>query len=163
KIVVAMINGPAAGAGLALALACDVRIASTTAKLGATYAAVGLSGDYGITFTLSQIVGRPRAQSLLFSSRMLTAEAALHLGLVDEAVPPDDLAGATATLVRGFVEGPRVAYGLMKQALAAADADQLRRILDIEAENLIRAILTADHREAAKAFTEKRKPIFLGQ
>ncbi len=163
KIVVAMINGPAVGAGLALALACDFRIASTTAKLGATYAPVGLSGDYGISFTLAQILGRSRAQDLLFSGRVIGAEEALALGLVNQAVPADELAATTHAFVRGFVEGPRLAYGLMKQAFDAADADQLQRVLDVEAENLIRSILTADHREAAKAFTEKRKPVFEGR
>jgi 2-(1,2-epoxy-1,2-dihydrophenyl)acetyl-CoA isomerase len=163
KIVVAMINGPAVGAGLALALACDFRIASTTARLGATYASVGLSGDYGISFSLAQLVGLARAQDLLFTGRVMDAGEALQLGLVNQVVPLEDLASTTETFVRGFVEGPRLAYGRMKQAFAASDADQLQQALDIEAENLIRSILTSDHREAAEAFTQKRKPVFQGR
>jgi len=161
KVVVAAINGAAVGAGLALALACDFRIAASSARHGATYAKVGLPGDYGISFLLSQVVGRPTAQQLLFTGRIVEADEALRLGLVT-ALAESPLAAAIAFAAE-FASGPRLAYGMMKRVLFESDRAALSAALDVEARSLIEAMLTADHREAAAAFAEKRQPVFHGR
>ncbi|HEY0917615.1 enoyl-CoA hydratase-related protein [Devosia sp.] len=163
QVVVAAINGVAAGAGLALALACDVRIASRTARLGATYARVGLPGDYGISYLLPQAVGRPMAQQLLLSGRMVEAEEALGLGLVTTLFASEDFSAGVAEFAEGIARGPRLAYAAMKRNLCAGEQGALDAVLDCEARNLVAALLTADHREAALAFTEKRQPVFRGR
>jgi 2-(1,2-epoxy-1,2-dihydrophenyl)acetyl-CoA isomerase len=163
KVVVAAVNGVAAGAGLALALACDFRVASRSARLGATYAKVGLPGDYGISFLLPQAAGRAIAQDLLFTGRIVEAEEALALGLVTSVVAADDLSRGVTELAGGFARGPRLAYGAIKQNLYAADQPTMQAALDREAHAVIEAMLSADHREAAAAFAEKRQPLFQGR
>jgi 2-(1,2-epoxy-1,2-dihydrophenyl)acetyl-CoA isomerase len=163
KPTIAMINGPAAGAGLAFALACDLRIAGASARLVTAFVKVGLSGDFGGSFFLSRLVGTAKARELYFTGRPVDAEEALSLGLVNRVVADDQLSDATMELARSLAQGPQVAISLMKRNMNCAESGGLAELLDIEAANMVQAARTEDHREAAKAFVEKRAPVFVGR
>jgi 2-(1,2-epoxy-1,2-dihydrophenyl)acetyl-CoA isomerase len=163
KPTIAMINGPAAGAGLAFALACDLRIAGASARLVTAFVKVGLSGDFGGSFFMTRLVGTAKARELYFTGRPVDAEEALSLGLVNRVVPDDQLGDATMELARSLAQGPQVALGLMKRNMNCAESGGLAELLDIEAANMVQTTRTEDHREAAKAFVEKRAPIFTGR
>jgi 2-(1,2-epoxy-1,2-dihydrophenyl)acetyl-CoA isomerase len=163
KPTIAMINGPAAGAGLAFALACDLRIAGASARLVTAFVKVGLSGDFGGSFFLTRLVGTAKARELYFTGRPVDAEEALSLGLVNRVVADDQLSDATMELARSLAQGPQVAISLMKRNLNCAESGGLAELLDIEAANMVQAARTEDHREAAKAFVEKRAPVFVGR
>jgi len=160
---VAALPGAAAGAGLALALACDMRVAADTAFLTTGYARVGLPGDYGASWLLTRVVGPGRARELMLTSERVTADRALEIGLVNRVVPADSLMAATRELVAPLAAGPRVAYSYIKANLdEALDIDHATAI-DREAERMLRCQTTFDHKEAAKAFVEKRAPQFEGR
>jgi 2-(1,2-epoxy-1,2-dihydrophenyl)acetyl-CoA isomerase len=163
KPTIAMINGPAAGAGLAFALACDLRIAGASARLVTAFVKVGLSGDFGGSFFLTRLVGTAKARELYFTGRPVDAEEALSLGLVNRVVADDQLSDATMELARSLAQGPQVAISLMKRNMNCAESGGLAELLDIEAANMVQAARTEDHREAAKAFVEKRAPVFVGR
>jgi 2-(1,2-epoxy-1,2-dihydrophenyl)acetyl-CoA isomerase len=163
KPTIAMINGPAAGAGLAFALACDLRIAGASARLVTAFVKVGLSGDFGGSFFLTRLVGTSKARELYFTGRPVDADEALSLGLVNRVVPDDQLGDATMELARSLAQGPQVALSLMKRNMNCAESDGLAELLDMEAGNMVQAARTEDHREAAKAFVEKRAPVFIGR
>ena len=158
-----MINGPAAGAGLALALACDLRIAGASARLVTAFVKVGLSGDFGGSFFLTRLVGTAKARELYFTGRPVDAEEAQSLGLVNRIVPDDALVDVTMELARSLAQGPQVALSLMKRNMNCAESAGLAELLDMEATNMVQAARTEDHREAARAFVEKRAPIFTGR
>jgi 2-(1,2-epoxy-1,2-dihydrophenyl)acetyl-CoA isomerase len=164
KPTLAAIPGAAAGAGLSLALACDLRIAADTAVMTTAFAKVGFSGDYGGTYFLSQLVGSAKARELYYLSDRIDMKEAHRLGLVNWVVPPDQLHAETLKIAHRLAKGPRVAYRYMKEnlnrAVAGADVDDC---LDLEATHHIHTGLTEDHREAAKAFVEKREPSFKGR
>jgi len=163
KPTIAMINGPAAGAGLALALACDLRIAGVSARLVTAFVRVGFSGDFGGSYFLTRLVGTARARELYFTGRPVEAEEALTLGLVDRVVPDDLLRDATMELARSFAQGPQIALSLIKCNMNCAENAGLAEVLDIEAVHQVQTGRTEDHREAARAFVEKRTPIFAGR
>jgi len=163
KPTIAMINGPAAGAGLALALACDLRIAGASARLVTAFVKVGFSGDFGGSFFLTRLVGTAKARELYFTGRPVDAEEALSLGLVNRVVPDDQLATVTMELARSLALGPAVALSLMKRNMNCAEGGGLAELLDMEAVHQVQTGRTVDHREAAKAFVEKRAPIFVGR
>ena len=163
KPTIAMLNGPAAGAGLALALACDLRIAVASARLVTAFAKVGYSGDFGGTWFLTRLVGTAKARELYFTARPVDAEEALALGLVNRVVADDRLAETVAELARSMAKGPTVALGLMKRNLNLAEHCSLPALLDMEAANQVLTGRTEDHREAARAFVEKRPPVFTGR
>ncbi len=163
KPVIAMIPGPAAGAGLALALACDLRYAADNAVLTTAFAKVGFSGDYGGTWFLTQIVGTARARELYYFSDRLSAEEAAALGLVNAVVPADELEGQVLERARRLAAGPRVAHRYMKDALNRATQSELLDCLDLEASFHNHTGRTEDHQEAARAFVEKRAPVFRGR
>ena len=163
KPTIAMINGPAAGAGLALALACDLRIAGTSARLVTAFVKVGFSGDFGGSYFLTQLVGTAKARELYFTGRPVDADEALTLGLVNRVVPDDRLRDATMELARSLAQGPQIALSLMKRNMNCAESGGLAELLDMEAANMVQAGQTEDHREAAKAFVEKRVPVFVGR
>jgi 2-(1,2-epoxy-1,2-dihydrophenyl)acetyl-CoA isomerase len=163
KPTIAMINGPAAGAGLAFALACDLRIAGASARLVTAFVKVGLSGDFGGSFFLTRLVGTAKARELYFTGRPVDADEALSLGLVNRVVPDDRLGDATMELARSLAKGPQVALSLMKRNMNCAESGELGQLLDMEAANMVQAARTEDHREAAKAFVEKRAPVFIGR
>ena len=162
KPTIAMINGPAAGAGLALALACDLRIAGTSARLVTAFVKVGFSGDFGGSYFLTRLVGTARARELYFTGRPVAADEALTLGLVNRVVPDDQLHDATMELARSLVQGPQIALSLMKRNMNCAENAGLAELLDLEAVHQVQTGRTEDHREAAKAFVENRPPIFTG-
>lgn len=163
KPTLAVIPGAAAGAGLSLALACDMRIAANEAKLTTAFAKVGVSGDYGGSYFLTHLVGAARARELYFLSDVITGAQAAALGLVNQAVPAADLPEAAASLARRLADLPTVAIGHMKKNLNAAGHRGLNEVLDVEAIHMVRTMMTADHKAASKAFVEKRAPVFEGR
>jgi len=163
KPTIAMMRGPAAGAGLSLAMACDLRIASDTVKLGTAFARVGYSGDFGGSYYLTQLVGTAKARELYFTADLLDAQQALGLGLVNRVVADARLEEETMALASRLARGPRVAYRYMKRNMNAAESASLKDMLDLEAWNHTRTGMTEDHREAARAFVEKREPQFKGR
>jgi 2-(1,2-epoxy-1,2-dihydrophenyl)acetyl-CoA isomerase len=163
KPTIAMWNGVAAGAGMSLALACDMRIAGEAARMTTAFVKVGLSGDYGGTYFLTQLLGPAKARELYFTAEMLDASRLLALGLVSRVVPDADLAAEATSLARAIASGPRMAFRYIKRNLNTAEARDLSKTLDSEAYGMLRCRETADHAEAAKAFVEKRKPVFKGR
>ena len=163
KPTIAMMRGPAAGAGLSLAMACDMRIASDTVRLGTAFARVGYSGDFGGSYYLTQLVGTAKARELYFTADLLDAPQALGLGLVNRVVPDARLEEETMALAARLARGPRVAYRYMKRNMNAAESASLKDMLDLEAWHHTRTGMTEDHREAARAFVEKREPQFKGR
>ena len=163
KPTIAMMRGPAAGAGLSLAMACDMRIASDTIRLGTAFARVGYSGDFGGSYYLTQLVGTAKARELYFTADLLDAQQALGLGLVNRVVADARLEEETMALASRLARGPRVAYRYMKRNMNAAESASLREMLDLEAWHHTRTGMTEDHREAARAFVEKREPQFKGR
>ena len=163
KPTVAMLNGVAAGAGMSLALACDIRIAGTAGRMTVAFPKVGLSGDYGGSYFLTRIVGPAKARELYFTSEMLDSAALEKLGLASRVVPDDRLEAETMELARKFASGPRMAWRYIKRNMKAAEEGTLSDTLDSEAYGMLRTRETADHAEAAKAFVEKRAPVFVGR
>jgi 2-(1,2-epoxy-1,2-dihydrophenyl)acetyl-CoA isomerase len=163
KVVVAMINGPAAGAGLGLAMACDLRIAGRSARFGTGFAGVGYSGDFGGSWTLTRLVGTAKARELYFLGDFVDSATAASLGLVSRVVEDDALHEETTALARRIADGPRVAYGYMKRNLFAAETEPLATVLEMEAVHQARTAMTEDHLEASRAFVEKRRPAFKGR
>jgi len=163
KPTIAMVNGPAAGAGLAMALACDLRIASESARFITAFAKVGFSGDFGGSYFLSKLVGTGRARELYYTGEPLDAAQALALGLVNEVVPEFELLDATTALAQRLAHGPGIALGLMKRNFNAAETGTLSELLDLEALHQVQTARTEDHQEAARAFVEKRAPVFKGR
>ena len=162
KPTIAMIRGAAAGAGLSLALACDLRIASDSARFATAFARVGYSGDFGGSWFLTKLVGTAKARELYFTADILDAPTALRLGLVNRVVADTDLEKETRALAGRLARGPRVALRYMKRNMNAAESGTLGESLDLEAWHHSRTGLTEDHREAARAFVEKREPVFKG-
>ncbi|MCW5735080.1 MAG: enoyl-CoA hydratase [Enhydrobacter sp.] len=163
KPTLAALPGAAAGAGLSLALSCDLRIMASTAIMTTAFARVGFSGDYGGTYFLSRLVGSAKARELYFLSDRVSAEEALRLGLTNWVCEPDQLAGRTREIARRLAQGPNVAYRYMKENLNRAMAGDVDDCLDLEATHHIHCGQTEDHREATKAFVEKREPVFKGR
>jgi 2-(1,2-epoxy-1,2-dihydrophenyl)acetyl-CoA isomerase len=163
KPTIAMVNGVAAGAGMSLALACDLRIAGESARMTSAFAKVGLSGDYGGTYFLTQLVGPAKARELYFTAEVLSSDRLLALGMVNRVVPDASLVSETMALANQFAAGPRVAYRYIKRNLNVAEAGSLAASLDSEAYGMLRTRESADHAEAAQAFVEKRRPVFRGQ
>ena len=163
KITIASIPGAAAGAGLSIALSCDFRIAAKGAKITTAFAKVGLSGDFGGTYFLTQLVGSAKAKELYLLSDVILAEEAERLGIVYRAVDPQQLEAETLALAKRFASGAHITQGLMKKNLNIAEKGDMLLSFDTEAVNHSRSAQTADHAEAAKAFVEKRAPVFKGQ
>jgi enoyl-CoA hydratase/carnithine racemase len=163
KPTIAALPGAAAGAGLALAMACDIRIAAQSAFVATGYARVGLSGDYGIAWLLTRLVGTSRARELMFTGDRVDATRCEAIGLVNRIVPDDKLQEEAFALAKSLAEGPRLALRYMKDNLDEALLFDFSTARDHEAERLIRLTTTADHKEAVQAFIEKRKPVFTGK
>jgi 2-(1,2-epoxy-1,2-dihydrophenyl)acetyl-CoA isomerase len=163
KPTIAMVNGPAAGAGMSLALACDLRVAAESARFITAFVKVGFSGDFGGSYFLSKLVGTGKARELYYTAEPLDATQALSLGVVNRVVADADLAKATMQLAQKLANGPRVALALMKQNFNAAENGSLAQLLDLEARRQVETGRTEDHKEAARAFVEKRAPAFAGR
>jgi 2-(1,2-epoxy-1,2-dihydrophenyl)acetyl-CoA isomerase len=162
KPTVAVLPGAAAGAGLSLALACDLRYAASSAVLTTAFARVGLAGDYGSAWFLVRLVGPARARELLYLSPRLSADDALRWGLVNAVVPPDALEREAMAVARRLASGPRTALASMKENVALALSTPLEEYMDVEVTHHQATFATADHAEAARAFVEKRDPVFGG-
>jgi 2-(1,2-epoxy-1,2-dihydrophenyl)acetyl-CoA isomerase len=163
KPTLAALPGAAAGAGLGLALACDLRIMASSAIMTTAFARVGFSGDYGGTYFLTQLVGAAKARELYYLSERVSAEEALRLGLTNWVVEPDQLQAKTREIATRLAAGPTIAFRYMKENLNRALAGDVDECLDLEATHHVHCGQTADHREAAKAFVEKREPVFTGR
>ncbi len=163
KPTIAMLRGPVAGAGLSLALACDLRIAGETLRLTTAFAKVALSGDFGGSWFLTRLVGPAKARELYLTAPVLGAAEALALGLVNRVVAEDALQAETRALASSLAQGPRVTLGYIKQNMNLAERAGLAEVMDAEALRHIRCTETEDHREAAAAFVEKRPPVFRGR
>lgn len=164
KPTIAALPGAAAGAGLSLALACDMRIMASNAIMTTAFARVGFSGDYGGTFFLSQLVGTAKARQLYFLSERVSADEALQLGLTNWVCNADDLVSETKAIAARLASGPAVAYRYMKENLnrAISSGDYLD-CMDLEATHHVHCGNTEDHKNATKAFVEKREPVFTGR
>jgi len=160
KPTLAVIPGPAAGAGLSIALACDLRIAADDAKLTTAFSKVGLAGDYGGSYFLTQLVGAAKARELYFTADVITGKEALALGIVNKAVPADELDAVAHEYARYLAGLPTLAIGYMKKNLNAAQTGTLSQVLDVEATHMVRTMMTEDHRGASAAFVAKTKPVF---
>jgi enoyl-CoA hydratase/carnithine racemase len=163
KPTIAALPGPAAGAGLAIAMACDIRIAAASAFISTGYLRVGLSGDYGIAWLLTRLVGTARARELMFTAEKVDAERCERIGLFNRVVPDDRLQEEAFALAKSMAEGPTLALRYMKDNLDEALLFDFATARDHEAERLVRLTTTADHREAVQAFIDKRKPVFTGK
>lgn len=164
KPVIASLPGPAAGAGMSLALSADLRIMADSAFITSAFARVGFSGDYGGTYFLSHLVGSGKAKEIYYLSDRLDAEECLRLGIANQVVPAAELESATLALARRLAEGPPVAYRYMKENInRAAMGAEVLECLDLEATHHVHTGLTEDHRDAARAFVEKRSPVFNGR
>lgn len=164
KPTIAALPGAAAGAGLSLALACDMRVMASNAIMTTAFARVGFSGDYGGTFFMSQLIGTAKARQLYFLSERLSAEQALELGLTNWVCEADELATKTREIADQLAAGPAVAFRYMKENFARAmSSGDLNDCLDLEATHHVHCGQTEDHRNATKAFVEKREPVFNGR
>ena len=162
KPTIAALPGPAVGAGLAIAMACDIRIAAQSAFVSTGYLRVALSGDYGMAWLLTRLVGTSRARELMFTSEKVDAARCEQIGLVNRVVPDETLQDEAFALAKSIAEGPTLALRYMKDNLDEALLFDFATARDHEAERLIRLTTTADHKEAVQAFIEKRKPVFRG-
>ncbi len=163
KPTIAMVNGPAAGAGLSIALACDIRIAGESARFGTAFIRIGFSGDFGGTWMLQRLVGPAKARELYFTGDLIDAREAERIGMVNRVIPNDQLAGETRALAERMAKGPPIAMARMKQNMNLGLASDYSTLLDAEAEGMIMTAMTEDNQEAVKAFLEKRSATFHGR
>lgn len=163
KPTLAVIPGAAAGAGLALALACDFRFCLDTAKLTTAFAKLGISADSGTGYFLAQLVGTAKARELLFLSDVITGNEAYEIGMVTKVASADTLKEESQAFAKRLASMPTVALGYMKENLNAAEYVSLTKAFDLEAENTARSMGTEDHKAAAAAFAKKEKVEFKGR
>lgn len=163
KPTLAVIPGPAAGAGLSLALACDLRIAADSAKFTTAFSKIGLSGDFGGSWFLNHLVGAAKAREMYFTGEVLRGDEALRIGLINRVVPAAQLPAAAAAWAAELAALPTIALGYMKRNLNTGLRGSLSDVLDAEAIHMIRTFDTEDHKGAAVAFVEKRPPQFNGR
>jgi len=163
KPTIAALPGAAAGAGLSYALACDLRVMSSSAIMTTAFAKVGFSGDYGGSYFMTQLLGSAKARELYYLSDRITADEALNLGLTNWVCDPEELMEKTMEIANRLASGPSVAYRYMKENLNRAMNGEVDDCLDLEATHHIHCGQTEDHRNATKAFVEKKEPVFTGK
>ena len=163
KVTIAAVNGAAAGAGLGIAMSCDLRLASEKAKFTTAFARVGFGGDYGTTWQLTQLVGQAKAKELFFLSEVLTADDALGLGLANKVLPAETFLADATAVASQIANGPLVSFRYMKENVRYAVTQDFHTILDREAMTHLRCGQTEDHKEGVAAFMEKRAPQFKGR
>jgi 2-(1,2-epoxy-1,2-dihydrophenyl)acetyl-CoA isomerase len=161
--VIAAVNGPAAGAGASLALACDFRVASERATIGVTFNRIGLHPDWGATYTLPRLVGPGRAAELVMTGRMVEAREAERIGLFERVVAEDWFEDEVKKLAKELAAKPPLALKLAKRTLAASLHSSLDDMLAAEGERQMRCFRSADAKEGIAAFNEKRTPVFRGE
>jgi 2-(1,2-epoxy-1,2-dihydrophenyl)acetyl-CoA isomerase len=163
KPTLAALPGPAAGAGLSLALACDLRVAAENAILTTAFAKVGFSGDYGGAWFLTRLIGEARAKELYLLSERVDMETAERLGIVNRVFPAETFAKEVEALALQIASGPSIAYRYMKENINRAGGEELFAYMDREVTYHLHCGTTEDHLEASKAFVEKRPPVFRGR
>ena len=163
KPVLALINGTCAGAGLSIALACDLRLAAATARFTTAFTGIGLTPDSGLSATLARAVGAARASELILLAEPFSAEAANDWGLVGRVVPADELPATGRELAARLAAGPTRAYATAKRALRQGWDVTLADVLAAEAVDQAALGATADHQQAVAAFLAKRAPEFTGR
>ncbi|MGA2028414.1 MAG: enoyl-CoA hydratase/isomerase family protein [Syntrophobacteraceae bacterium] len=163
KTIIAAVNGAAVGAGFNIAIACDLVIASSNAIFGQVFGKVGLVPDLGGLYHLPRVVGMHRAKELILTQRMIKAEEALQMGIVNRVVVPEELEAHVLDLARQIAAGPAIAYGLGKMILSKSWESNLDDILEYEALAQSICMQTEDNKEGINAFYEKRTPVFKGK
>jgi 2-(1,2-epoxy-1,2-dihydrophenyl)acetyl-CoA isomerase len=163
KPTIALVNGPAAGAGMSVALSCDIRFCSDRARFIPAFAKVGLSGDYGGSWFLQRLIGYGRARELYFRSETVDADRALELGIANHVVPHDELLERGIEYCASLAKGPTAVYGRMKANFAFGAWSNLQDTLDQEALNMRMSGMANDFREGTRSFVEKRDPNFTGE
>ncbi len=163
KVTIAAINGAAAGAGLGLALSCDLRFASSKAKLTTAFAKVGFGGDFGTTWQLTQLVGPARAKQLFFLPDVIGPDEAERIGLVNGVFPETELTAEVKKIATRIAHGPMVSYRYMKENVNRSTTADFSTMLDTESMTHLRCGQTEDHREGVASFVEKRDPEFRGR
>jgi 2-(1,2-epoxy-1,2-dihydrophenyl)acetyl-CoA isomerase len=161
--VIAAVNGPAAGAGMNLALAADLRVAVDGATFGQNFAKVGLFPDYGGTYFLPRLVGQAQAAELFYTGDMIDTSTALRLGIVNHVFPADRFQAAVQSLAAKIATGPQVAIRAVKQIIFASEHTALAQALEKEVEHQLKCFHSQDCREGITAFFEKRPPSFRGE
>jgi 2-(1,2-epoxy-1,2-dihydrophenyl)acetyl-CoA isomerase len=160
KPVIAAVRGPVAGIGWSLAMACDLVVASETAKFIQVFMNVGLAPDGGAIYFLTQLLGAQRAKEIVYRARPIPAAEALALGLATRIVPDEELESAAQSLAAEFAAGPAFSFGVTKKLFKSMAVPSLEAFLDTEAWAQEACLMTADHREGVAAFLEKRRPEF---
>ena len=163
KPVIAAVNGVAAGAGLSIAMACDLRIAADTAGFNTAFTGVALSCDTGSSWTLPRLVGRAKALDLLYFPRTVTAAESLELGLATTVVPAGDLVAEVQALTKRLAAGPTAAFGAIRRSVGFSQGHDLPASLEFEAEMMALTGASEDHRNAVDSFIAKQKPVFEGR
>ena len=163
KPTIAALPGVAAGAGLCIALACDIRVACRSAFVTTAYRNIGFSGDYGGSWLLTQLVGPSKAKELFFTGRRVQSDEALALGIFNNVFEDASFENEALAMAKQIASGPPIAIAFMKEHINRAVTGDLRSNLAMEADRLIRCAATSDHKEAVKEFMEKRAPVFTGE
>ncbi|HJQ85031.1 MAG TPA: enoyl-CoA hydratase [Candidatus Binatia bacterium] len=163
KVTIAAVNGAAVGAGLGIALSCDLVFASARARFGTAFARVGFGGDYGTTWQLTRRVGPAKAKELFFLADLVNPDEAFRLGLVNRVVPEEGFLDAVREIASRIAHGPLVSYRYMKENVNLSVTADFRTVLDRESVTHLRCGQTADHKEGVAAFLEKREPRFQGR
>ena len=163
KPVIASIDGVAAGGGLSLALACDLRVASDSARFLMAYGNIGATADGGSTYLLPRLIGTARAMELYLSDQPIGAQRALDLGLLNQVFPTAELERSTLEFAARLAQGPTVAYGRVKALFDSSWDASLAGQLNAETEYISNITITDDFQEGIKAFAEKRSPRFQGR
>ena len=163
KPTIAVLPGAAAGAGMSIALACDIRIASEKAFLVPAFGGIGLSGDYGGSWSLGKLVGPSKAKDIYFSNRRIQAQDALKEGIVNYVVSEEELNDFALKKASEIAYFSPTALQYMKENHNRATSASFKDSLAMEADRMIRCFQTTDHKNAAKAFVNKTKPVFTGK
>lgn len=162
KPTIAVMPGAAAGGGLSMALACDMRFCLDKATLSTAFSMIGGSGDFGVSYFLPRLIGDAKARELLFTSRRITGQDAYEMGLVTRVASAENFEAEAAAFVREIANLPTIAIGHIKSNLTAAQSETIEDVLDLEAKNMVLSMETEDHRRAVEAFLKKQKPEFKG-